>query len=189
MSFPGCPSISAVKTKALRGNFIISHLLSSLSWLSPGHQNLNSTFSCSKHLPGGLCSYLPVSSLHLLHCLVQGPITSLRDDASSLLLHLWGSSVSTLQSVLLQLPELWLVVDTFVCLLCLNAWDWAVDSVRIMVMMVILMANTNHLAHKLSKCQASRVFCRIVHLLIITLWWMCHDYFHFIYTEQRDQGG
>ena len=53
---------------------------------------------------------------------------------------------------------------------------WAVDSVRKIVMMVILMANiskdddndgmmvilmanTNHLAHKLGKCQASSVFC------------------------------
>lgn len=61
---------------------------------------------------------------------------------------------------------------------------WAVDSVRKIVMMVILMANiskdddndgmmvilmanTNHLAHKLGKCQASSVFCRIVHLLLI----------------------
>lgn len=61
---------------------------------------------------------------------------------------------------------------------------WALDSVRKMVMMVILtanmskddgndgmmlilVANTNHSAHKLGKCQASSVFCRIVHLLLI----------------------
>lgn len=116
--FPGCPSTRAAKTKALRGNFTVSPLLPSLS------RYLNSTLSCSKRRPE-VSALLSLCSLHLRRCLGQGPITSpsgMTFPASSVISG--APSVSTFQSVLLQLPALTISKWIHLCVSCVsNAWD------------------------------------------------------------------
>ena len=137
---------------------IISHCLPPLNLLFSGHQNLNWTFNCRRHLPScsqsvrGLCSHLLVCCPPSWSQPTSRPHHLPPGWFFQLLFGLWGSSFSTLQSALILLPELWLLIDTVVCLSCPKCLGLCCKFSNDIDNNSDFDGWTTHLAHDLSTC-------------------------------------